>query len=179
MKPPGDGVRSLQMNPASSTRPAAGFGERAVLGTVAVAALVFTGYYFGLRGGQPSTWNDTYEYAQAARNLATGRGLRSDASTVLEVGLFGAAPLPLPYFLHDAGNSVLMAAAFRLLGPTQSAIGLVAGACFVLLAPLTYVLGRRVFGAETAARGPARGRQHASSSSTRERGTAKPRSPSS
>jgi 4-amino-4-deoxy-L-arabinose transferase-like glycosyltransferase len=135
--------------PSSNVEASGARSTRAMAALLLVSALVFIGYYFGLRRGQPNFWNDTYEYAQAARNLAEGRGLTTDAATVLEVGLFGHAGLPLPYYLHDPGNSLLMAAFFRLVGAHPTAVGLASGVCFVLLAPLTYVLGRRVFGHET------------------------------
>jgi 4-amino-4-deoxy-L-arabinose transferase-like glycosyltransferase len=69
---------------------------------------------------------------------------------VLELGLFGRLGLPLPYFLHDPGNSLLMALAFRLFGSRDSVVALASGACFALLASITYLLGRRLFGPEAA-----------------------------
>jgi hypothetical protein len=52
--------------------------------------LLFSFHYNVLRGGTPALAPDSYEYAQVARNLLTGRGLTTDAISVLELAEFGA-----------------------------------------------------------------------------------------
>lgn len=107
---------------------------------------VFACYYAGLKGGRPSFWPDTYEYAEVARNVARGQGLQTSTVSFAELWLLGRHPLPLPYLLHDCGNSLLMAASFLLLGVYDGAIGWGTGLAFACLPPLTFLLGSRLFG---------------------------------
>jgi hypothetical protein len=124
--------------------PVRGAPKRA-LALLVIAGLVFVAYYVILQKGYPTFWNDTYEYAQAARNLADGKGLKTSAASVLEVGFLGDAGLPPPYLLHDPGNSLIMAAFFRALGARASVIGVMGGTFFALMAPVTFGLGRTLF----------------------------------
>jgi Dolichyl-phosphate-mannose-protein mannosyltransferase len=107
---------------------------------------VFALYYVGLKGGRPSFWPDTYEYAEVARNIATGQGLRTSAVSFAELWLLGRHPLPLPYLLHDCGNSLLMAGSFLVLGVYDGAVGWGTGFAFACLPPLAFLLGSRLFG---------------------------------
>ncbi|HEY7513258.1 MAG TPA: glycosyltransferase family 39 protein, partial [Vicinamibacteria bacterium] len=106
---------------------------------------VFALYYLGLLGGRPAYWPDTYEYALAARALAETGKLLTDAPSVLEVWLLYRGTLPIPYFFHDVGNSLLLAASFRAFGSTDFVIPLASGLCFSLLPPTVFSLARRLF----------------------------------
>lgn len=108
-------------------------------------AIVFALYYFVLLGGRPYYWPDTYEYAQAGRALAETGRLVTNSCSVLEFWFLYRGTLPVPYFFHDPGNSVLLAAAFRAFGASDIAIPLASGACFSLLPPVTFLIGRGLF----------------------------------
>jgi 4-amino-4-deoxy-L-arabinose transferase-like glycosyltransferase len=114
------------------------------------AALLFVTHYIVFREARPALWPDTYEYAEVARNVAGGRGLRTDAASVLEIARLGARDIPLPYFVHDPGTSLLLAGVFKLLGPTDTAIGWMSGVSFVLCVPLTYLLAYPLHGRRAA-----------------------------
>lgn len=112
---------------------------------------VFAVYYLGLLHGRPVLWTDSYEYALAGRALAEGRGLTTDSATVMEFAMLYRGTLPVPYFFHDVGNSLLHALTYRLFGSSDAVIPMASGLCFALLAPATFVLGRRLFGARVGA----------------------------
>jgi hypothetical protein len=116
------------------------------LGCLVVSVIVFVVYYVILREGRPTFWTDTYEYAQVARDVARGQGLTSRMSYVLEVSMLYKGDLPLPYFLHDVGNSLLMAAFFKVFGASDGVVGWASGTFFMLTPPLTFLLGARLFG---------------------------------
>jgi hypothetical protein len=126
-------------------------GRRIGDGTVAGLMLLATGalfcfHFLFLLRGETQWGSDTYEYADVGRNLAEGRGLVADGASVLEIARLGSLKLPIPYFVHDPGNSGLLAVFFAALGPTKSAIGWASGTCFILTVPLTYLLGARLYG---------------------------------
>jgi 4-amino-4-deoxy-L-arabinose transferase-like glycosyltransferase len=116
-----------------------------VLALTALSLGCFVAFFVGLRGGRPTFWNDTYEYAQVARNVANGTGLRTNGATVYEVFFIKPAEVPPPYYLHDVGNSLSMGTLFRLVGARNQVIAWHSGAFFVLIAPLIYLLGRQLF----------------------------------
>jgi 4-amino-4-deoxy-L-arabinose transferase-like glycosyltransferase len=87
--------------------------------------------------------DDPASYIQAARNLATGRGLVSDVLWNYWVS-FPAVTHPGNEFWMPAA-SMIMAGSLRLFGDTLLAAqlpGLIAGS---LLAPLVYVMGRALW----------------------------------
>jgi Dolichyl-phosphate-mannose-protein mannosyltransferase len=131
--------------PADDARAGRGYEARTIALLSCLSLLVFVTYYVVFKKNRPTLWNDTYEYAQVARNVAVGKGLKTDAVTVLEAWFLGDSGLPPPYFLHDPGNSLLMGGFFRLFGPRNSVIGWTGGVFFVLLAPFTFALGRKLF----------------------------------
>lgn len=115
-----------------------------------LAAFVIFGVYYGiLKQNQPTLLTDTYEYAQVARNIAAGKGIVTQTASVLEVALLGAR-MPLPYFYHDAGASLLMAILFKLVRASDTMIGWTSGIFYSLLAPLTFLLARKLFSQRTA-----------------------------
>ncbi|MFI5183947.1 MAG: hypothetical protein ACHQNV_06095, partial [Vicinamibacteria bacterium] len=118
----------------------------AVLLLFACGFAVFAIYYLGLKEGRPTFWPDTYEYAQVARNLARGRGIETGTVSFAELWLLSRYPLPLPYLLHDSGNSVLMAASFLILGVYDGAVAWGSGLAFACLPPLGFLLASRFFG---------------------------------
>lgn len=115
------------------------------LGWTLLGLLVFAAYYLGFNSGLPNFWPDSYEYAQAARNLALGRGLVTSSPTVLEYWLLSRFTMPLPYFFHDPGISILLAAFFRVFGISDAVVGWTSGLCYILTVPVTFVLGRKLF----------------------------------
>ncbi len=122
-------------------------GDGAVAGLALLAAAgLFIFHFLVLLHGQTQWGGDTYEYADVGRNLAAGRGLVADGASVLEIARLGSQRLPIPYFVHDPGNPVLLALFFAVLGATNSAIGWASGTCFILTVPVTYLLGARLYG---------------------------------
>ena len=122
--------------------------RRDVIGVALVAAAAlgfFAVYYVILKGGHPTLWPGSYEYAQSARNIEEGQGLNTNAATVLEFWFLGSAGMPLPYFFHDVGNSLLLALFFKLFGASDTVIGWMSGTFFILTAPLTFLLRTRLF----------------------------------
>ncbi|MGE5141327.1 MAG: glycosyltransferase family 39 protein, partial [Rudaea sp.] len=117
----------------------------------AVAAIVFAAYYIGLKQFHPTLWPGSYEYSQVARSIASGRGIVTGSGSVLEYWFLHSAGLPLPYFYHDIGNSLLMALFFKILGAREQVIGLMSGAFLILTAPLTFLFGSRLYGRKVAA----------------------------
>jgi hypothetical protein len=112
--------------------------------------VVFCVYYLALNDGVPDLGPDGYGYAQAARSIARGEGFRTSTISVLELSLLGQHGFPLPYVSHDLGNSLLLAAPFRLFGVADSTVGWSSGAFFILLPPLVFLLGLRLFEAPIA-----------------------------
>ena len=114
---------------------------------LAAGFLVFFAYFVLLRKGHAWFWTDTYEYAQVARSIARGEGIKSRMSYVLEVWMLYKGTLPLPYFLHDLGNCLLMAAFFKAFGASDPVVAWTSGTFFVLMPSLTFLLGSRLFSA--------------------------------
>ncbi len=119
-------------------------------GWTAAGFLLFAIYYIGLKGGQPTLWPGSYEYSQVARNIADGRGLVTNTASVLEFWFLGKAGMPIPYFFHDAGNSLLLAVFFKVFGARDSVIGLMSGTFFILCVPLTFLFASKLFNRRTA-----------------------------
>jgi len=114
---------------------------------VSLAVLIAFWIHFGiLRSFRVPLGGDTYEYAEVARNVAEGRGVVTDAASVLEISGLGSRRLPLPYFRHDPGNAIFLGGFFALFGSHPVVIALASGTCFILTVPLTYLLGARLFG---------------------------------
>ncbi len=111
---------------------------------------VFSVYFVTLRGSVPAFGPDAYEYAQTARNIARGDGLKTSTVSVLELSLLGHSDFPLPYLSHDIGNSLLMSLLFRVFGVADSTVGWFGGTFFILLPPLTFLLASRLFGTPVA-----------------------------
>jgi hypothetical protein len=124
---------------------------RQVLLLFAIGFLAFTIYYVILKRSQPNFWSDSYEYAQVGRNVAQGRGLVTNAASVLELYLLDKGSLPLPYFLHDVGNSLLIASFFKLFGASEAVLGWASGTFYILLVPLTFLLGSKIFNRQVGA----------------------------
>jgi hypothetical protein len=104
-----------------------------LLGCLASGFVVFFVYFVILRKSCAYFWPDSYEYAQVARNIARGEGVRTNFSFVLEVWMLYKGTLPLPYFLHDMGNSLLMAAFFKVFGASEAVVAWTSGTFFILL----------------------------------------------
>ncbi len=112
---------------------------------VLVALGIVCFHYFGLLDGRSTLAGDAYEYAAVARNVAAGRGIVTDAASVLEIARLGSN-LPLPYFVHDPGTPLLLAAFFVAFGASARAAVTASGACFVLTIGAVCLLGTRLFG---------------------------------
>ncbi len=106
----------------------------------------FVVWFCGLRLGNPMLWSDSYEYAQVARNVAEGWGLRTNALLVRELSLVGADELPAPYFLHDPGHALLIGFVFRLFGASNATLAWATGVAFALACALAAALARLLFG---------------------------------
>src|SRR6185295_11277557 len=111
---------------------------------------VFSLYYIVIRGSRPALTSDGYEYAQAALNIAQGRGATTYAASVLEVWRLGRNGLPIPYARHDIGTSLLLAGFFQAFGVADSTIGWTSGVFYILLPALAFALGTRLFPAPVA-----------------------------
>src|SRR6266481_3267956 len=91
------------------------------LGVTVSAFFIFVTFLL-LNQAAPVWWSDSYEYAQAARNLAEGRGLVTSAPHVLEAWILQAHALPLPYFFHDLGQVLVLGIFFKILGAVDAAV---------------------------------------------------------
>ena len=124
--------------------------DRAWIALLWLAGLgVFTAYFEGVLGGRPAYWTDTYEYAQSARAFAETGRLVTHACSVLEFWFLYQGTVPVPYFFHDVGNTLLVASTFRVFGASDATIPLASGALFSLLPPLVFVVARRLFDRRT------------------------------
>lgn len=121
-------------------------GSAPLLGAFAVGLASFALYQQVTLAARPMLWPDSYEYAQVARNLAGGMGLRTDALLVRELELLGAQRLPAPYLLHDPGQILVVAFFFRLFGPSTTTLVWATGVSLGLLCMLAAVLAARLFG---------------------------------
>jgi 4-amino-4-deoxy-L-arabinose transferase-like glycosyltransferase len=108
---------------------------------LALGLFAFSALFLGLRGGWPAFSADSYEYAQVARNVATGKGLTTNAVMVREMARLGSAELPAPYFIHDPGTSLVFALFFRLFGASNTVLAWAGGACFMVTIALVQRLG--------------------------------------
>jgi hypothetical protein len=121
-------------------------GPAALLGAFAVGLASFVLYYQLALAGRPRLWSDSYEYAQVARNVAEGKGLRTDALLVRELEELGARRLPAPYLLHDPGQVLVVALFFRLFGSSTTTLVWATGVSLGLLCVLAAALAHQVFG---------------------------------
>ena len=89
---------------------------------------------------------DALDMAQLARNLAHGHGfttyiLRPLATSVIH----GGGPLHQPDVIHGPLYPFLQALAFGIMGPSDHTAALVSGLFFLLLIPVVFTLGKKVF----------------------------------
>jgi Dolichyl-phosphate-mannose-protein mannosyltransferase len=121
-------------------------GPAALLGAFAVGLASFVLYHQVALAGRPRLWSDSYEYAQVARNVAEGKGLRTDALLVREFEELGASRLPAPYLLHDPGQVLVVALFFRLFGSSTTTLAWATGVSLGLLCVLAAALAHQLFG---------------------------------
>ncbi len=97
-------------------------------------------------GLSPSSFGDSFDYAQIGRNI--WRGAWRQGITTYQV-----PPLALPVTSHAPFLNVIraplhpitLAVAFAIFGPWDRAIALCTGAFFLLSVPILYLLGQRAF----------------------------------
>lgn len=117
------------------------------LGFALGAFFVFLYFYVVVSHSTPTWWSDSYEYAQVGQNLAEGRGLVTFSPHVVEAWLLSSQALPLPYFLHDPGQALLLGLFFKVFGIQDANVGWATGLFYILIPPLTFLFARRAFNA--------------------------------
>jgi len=115
-----------------------------VLAPVGLIVLTMAVKFQGLQS--PVAW----EYAQVARNLATGHGFVTSAMRPLTLA-FQPILRNSPDLWSAPGQPVLLALVFKLIGPSDRVVALVNLVVWLISVWLTFIVARRWFGGRTAA----------------------------
>jgi 4-amino-4-deoxy-L-arabinose transferase-like glycosyltransferase len=117
-----------------------------------LAVVVWWLYAFQpFEGLSPTSFGDSYDYAQIARNIWRG-AWRQGVTTyqIPPLALSVTDHLPFLDVIRAPLHPAVLALAFVLFGPWDRTIAVCTGALFLLSVPIVYLLGWRVFGATTA-----------------------------
>jgi 4-amino-4-deoxy-L-arabinose transferase-like glycosyltransferase len=106
--------------------------------------LLFFAYYKLMFPGLTNP--DAMDFAQLARNLASGQGFVTHILRPLALSpAYGANPLHQPDVTHGPLYPFLLAIAFGALGAKDSVAAMVSGGFYLLTIPVLYQLGKRAF----------------------------------
>ena len=115
-----------------------------VLAPVGLIVLTMAVKFQGLQS--PVAW----EYAQVARNLATGHGFVTSAMRPLALA-FQPILRNSPDLWSAPGQPVLLALVFKLIGPSDRVVAFVCLMAWLISVWLTFIVARRWFGGRVAA----------------------------
>src|SRR5262249_50680982 len=118
---------------------------RAALLAFAAGLSAFAFHLYGVRRGVPTFEPRSYALAEAARNLAARRGLRTNAPDDRQPAP-APGPLPVPLGTGGVAAAALLAAAFRMTGAADTAVALTSGLAFAVLVAATTALAALLFG---------------------------------
>ena len=112
----------------------------ALIGLVPLAALLI---YHAVRfNGLANA--DALDFAQAARNLASGRGFSTYILRPLALS-HGDDATRQPDLVHGPLYSFVLALAFGLAGARDTVVSTISGLCYLLTMPILYMLGLKLF----------------------------------
>jgi hypothetical protein len=112
---PGRVATEVFIHTAFESRP------RVALLAFAAGLAAFAFYLHGVRRGVPTFEPRSYALAEAARNLATGRGLRTSSPDDRQLAA-APGPLPLPLGSDGVAAAGFFAAAFRAAGAADAVV---------------------------------------------------------